>query len=165
MGIDIRMSGDHSDEIKAKTREAILTALDAAGMQAASLAKVELQNDPSRIDTGLLRNSITHAVSGEPAAIRGYHASGGSKRKSDGTRVSAGSRNAGEVKVGFYSGNANDDPDGKKAVYIGTNVEYAAYVHEGTDRMEANRFLKKALENNKSEYERIIAKVLRESMQ
>ncbi len=126
MGIEIRMSGDHSDEIKAKTREAIITALDAAGTQAATLAKRELQNDPPRIDTGLLRNSITHAVSGEPAAIRGYHASGGSKRNKDGSRASASSKNAGEVKVGFYSGNAEDDPDGKKSVYIGTNVEYAA---------------------------------------
>lgn len=151
MGVEIRMSGDHSDEIKAKTREAILTALDAAGTQAATLAKLELQNTPSRIDTGLLRNSITHAVSGEPAAISGYHAD-----KSF--------RENGETKIGFYSGSADDDPDGKKAVYVGTNVEYAAYVHEGTDRMEANRFLKKAIEKNKSEYERIISKMLHDAM-
>ncbi len=124
--VEFRMGDDNSDEIKEKTKAAIKVALDAVGMQASSLAKRELQNDPARIDTGLLRNSITHAVSGEPAAIRGYHASGGSKRNKDGSRASANSKNAGEVKVGFYSGNAEDDPDGKKSVYIGTNVEYAA---------------------------------------
>lgn len=36
----------------------------------------------------------------------------------------------------------------EKAVYVGTNVEYAPYVHEGTKRMEPNRFLKNAVVNN-----------------
>jgi HK97 gp10 family phage protein len=67
-------------------------------------------------------------------------------------------------RSGTYSGTAPNDPDNKKAVYIGTNVEYAGYVHEGTDKMAPNRFLKNALEKNKGELEKIISDVLRKSM-
>ena len=44
---------------------------------------------------------------------------------------------------------------------VGTNVEYAMYVHEGTSRMKANRFIKKAMEENKNELLEIVAKELR----
>lgn len=43
---------------------------------------------------------------------------------------------------------ANQVAQDEEAVYVGTNVEYAVYVHEGTTRMEANRFLKNAFERN-----------------
>ena len=45
---------------------------------------------------------------------------------------------------------------GKAAVYVGTNVNYAIYVHEGTDKMAANRFIKNAVENNSAELIEII---------
>lgn len=152
MGVEIRMGNDHTDEVQEAVHDAVLVALDAAGLQGATLARMELQNNPSRIDTGLLRNSITHAVSGKPAAISEYQASNESKY-------------TGKVpEPGGYSGTAPDDPDGQKAVYVGTNVEYAAYVHEGTDKMAPNRFLKNALEKNKGELEKIISDVLRKSM-
>lgn len=38
--------------------------------------------------------------------------------------------------------------ENEQAVYVGTSVEYAIYVHEGTVNMEANRFLKNAVERN-----------------
>lgn len=166
MGVEFRMGDDHTSEVQEAVHDAVLVALDAAGMQAATLAKMELQNTPSRIDTGLLRNSITHAVAGKPAAIRSYRADKGSNRytkgKNKGKRRSANSKNAGAVGVGFYAGNAPDPDDpAHPFVLIGTNVEYAGYVHEGTDRMAANRFLKNALENNKAELEKIISTVLR----
>ena len=41
--------------------------------------------------------------------------------------------------------------DAEKAVYVGTNVEYAIYVHEGTSKMAPNRFLKNAVERNKEQ--------------
>jgi len=44
-----------------------------------------------------------------------------------------------------------DVVDAEKAVYIGTNVEYALYVHEGTSKMAPNRFLKNAVERNKEQ--------------
>lgn len=150
--IEVTLSNDAVEEIKKATAEAVLTALDSAGMQAATLARMELQNDPSRIDTGLLRNSITHAVSGRPAAITEYRADNESKY-------------TGKMpEPGHYNGAAPEDPPQSPAVYIGTNVEYAGYVHEGTDRMEPNRFLKKAVEGNQGELENSIKDVLHNLM-
>ncbi len=40
-------------------------------------------------------------------------------------------------------------------MYVGTNVEYAPYVHYGTRRMKANPFIKNAFDKNK---EQLIAK-------
>lgn len=114
MGVEFRMGNDHTDEVQEAVHDAVLVALDAAGLQASTLARMELQNTPSRIDTGLLRNSITHAVSGKPAAISEYQASNESKY------------NGKVPEPGGYSGTAPDEGTGKEAVYIGTNVEYAA---------------------------------------
>lgn len=41
--------------------------------------------------------------------------------------------------------------DYEQAVYIGTNVNYAIYVHEGTCNMAPNRFLKNAVEHNRDQ--------------
>ena len=41
--------------------------------------------------------------------------------------------------------------ESEKAVYVGTNVEYALYVHEGTSRMAPNRFLTNAVDRNKDQ--------------
>lgn len=118
---------DNVDEIKKATNEAIITALDAIGMQAATLARMELQNSPSRIDTGLLRNSITHAVSGKPAAITEYKGSDTHTDESpSAVRRGIVGKPAPEPRSGTYEGTAPDDPEGQKAVYIGSNVEYAA---------------------------------------
>lgn len=70
---------DNTDKFKNAMQDAVTRALEAIGIQAEGYSKLELENSPRRIDTGNLRNSITHIV--------------------------------------------NED-----AVYVGTNVEYAAYV-------------------------------------
>ena len=67
----------------------------------------------------------------------------------------------GDTLFGSYSGVAPDEGEDKPYVMIGTNVEYAMYVHEGTERMAPNRFLKKAIDENKAELLEIVAKVLR----
>lgn len=155
MGFDISMKDDNTEKVKKDVADRALVALDAAGMQASSLAKRELQKSPMRVDTGLLRNSITHAVAGKPAAMGGYHADKGSTGKS------AKSKNAGSVKMGFYAGTAPAPADPSQPfVLVGTNVEYALYVHEGTKYMTPNRFIKNALMNNRLELEKIIKKVL-----
>lgn len=53
---------DHTSEAKRGMDEAVNRALEAIGLQAESYAKLELENDPRRIDTGNLRNSISHNV-------------------------------------------------------------------------------------------------------
>lgn len=141
----------NKDVLKQEWPRKAKAALEAVGLQAEGDAKLELENKPRRVDTGLLRNSITHAVSGEPPAISEYRGSNESKYPD---------RKKG-IPSGSYSGSAPNDPDDKLAVYIGTNVEYAAMVHEGTDRMQPNRFLKNALQHNQAVYEQIIETYLK----
>lgn len=134
---------DNSKKIIDAKDDAVIKALEAIGQQAVSLAKTELQKSPARIDTGLLRNSITHAVSGKAPAIQSYKGSNQSQYGKKG------------IPSGSYSGTAPDDPEDKKAVYVGTNVDYAVYIHEGTRHLEPNRFLKNAVDKNGKEFENI----------
>ena len=46
--------------------------------------------------------------------------------------------------------------ESEPACYIGTNVKYGIYVHEGTRRMDPNRFLKNAVVHNKDEIKKYI---------
>ena len=114
---------DNSDLFIAAVEAAAETALDAAGMQAATLAARELQRSPSRIDTGLLRNSITWAVGGKPAAISSYSADRPSKYMNEDSVWSI--LQAARPSSGSYSGTAPADTDKTRSVYVGTNVEYA----------------------------------------
>lgn len=140
----ISVKTDNTPQAKKEMQSKIRVALNAAGIQAASAAREELQKSPKRIDTGLLRNSITHAMDGQGAAIGSYKADKASKY-------------SGKIpEPGTYTGKAEKEPEGKAAVYVGTNVNYAIYVHEGTDTMAANRFIKNAVENNASELIEII---------
>lgn len=143
-GISIHVKTDNTAQAKAEMQKKIRAALNAAGIQAASAAREEIQKSPKRIDTGLLRNSITHAMDGEGAAIGSY-------------KADKASQYSGKIpQPGTYTGKAEKEPEGKDAVYIGTNSSYAIYVHEGTDRMAANRFIKNAVENNAAELIEII---------
>lgn len=127
----------HVDEAKKAMADKVIQALNAVGLVAESDAKLELEHDPRRVDTGRLRNSITHTVV---------------------------------------------EDDGGHAAVIGTNVEYAIYVHEGTGKyaaegggrqtpwvytgsdgkthlthgMKPNRFLRNAIEQNRDKYKQII---------
>lgn len=105
---------DHSPEFIAEMEARAKIALEAIGLHMEGEAKEELENSPRRIDTGLLRNSITHCASGEAPAITAYHAD-----KPDKT---------GEIPSGTYSGVMPEEDDNTPAMYIGTNVKYAAYV-------------------------------------
>ena len=52
---------------------------------------------------------------------------------------------------------ARDD----KAVYIGTNVEYAQYVELGTSKMAARPFLRNAAANHSDEYKQLVETALK----
>ena len=94
---------DNTDEVLTALEKAIENGLTAIGMTAEGHAKRKITDYPA-VDTGRLRNSITFALSGEKANTPTYTDS--------------------EKGVYNYSGTAPDDKE--KAVYIGTNVEYAA---------------------------------------
>lgn len=140
MGLEFQIT-DNSGVFKAAKEEAVRRAMEAIGLHLEGEAKDELENDPRRVDTGLLRNSITHALDGERPAISSYHADYG-----DGS--------------GSYDGTAPKETGGG-AVYVGTNVEYAIYVHFGTRKMEANAFLKNAFERNMDQVREYIIRELK----
>lgn len=156
---------DHRDEILDQLKDYADKVLEYWGIELEKQAKIELAKSPNRIDTGLLRNSITYALSGKPPHITSYKADkltdyadaflhfvsnngGGGKKKTE------------TIKTGFYSGSAPMGAPWKQYVYIGTNVEYAQWVHNGTRRMAPNRFILNAVNNNKDKLQSIAKDVL-----
>ena len=119
--------------------------LEEIGIHLEGEAKEELEVDPRRVDTGLLRNSITYALSGESTHIQKYQNDGKDKQG-----------NSVQIVTGSYHGTAPEDPADQQAVYVGTNVEYGIYVHEGTQRMTPNRFLKNAFMRNMNQIKKKI---------
>ena len=150
--IYIKMGQNNMDEVMAALEKKIRDGLELCGQQAERNAKIALEHNPRRIDTGLLRNSITHAMGGESPAISSYKADNPSRYADKATK------DAREINYGRYSGTAPNEPD---TVYIGTNVEYAPYVHEGTLRMAANRFLRDAMDKHTNEYKQLMERVLK----
>ena len=57
-------------------------------------------------------------------------------------------------------GAGSDEP----AVQIGTNVEYAIYVHDGTMRMAPNRFLKNSVTNNEDQIRQYIEREIKKAL-
>lgn len=100
---------DHTDEVIAALGTAIARGLEAIGIEAESDAAAICP-----VDTGRLRNSITHTID-----------------------------------------------DSGKAVYIGTNVSYALYVHEGVHGRKGQPFLRDAIIQNADKYRRILEASLR----
>lgn len=111
---------DNSDLFKQALSDKIAVALEALGQAAESYAKLKISEPKQHangtmkpnVETGRLRNSITHAVDDDTA-------------------------------------------------YIGTNVEYAAYVEMGTSRMRPYPYLKPAITEHTKDYQRIIEKELK----
>ena len=95
---------DNTDEVLKGISDAVERALTRIGLSAEGYAKKECP-----VDTGNLRNSITHEV-----------------------------------------------VQSEKVVYIGTNVEYAAYVELGTTGTKAKPYLKPAAAEHSAVYKRII---------
>lgn len=108
---------DNSAAFIEEVERKLSVALEACGLQAERYAKMKCP-----VDTGLLRNSITHVVSGQQIN-QTYHAAYGENRDKKGKRLSARSKNAGSVGWGAYSGQIGSDKDYK--VFIGTNVYYS----------------------------------------
>lgn len=89
---------DNSEIFKKAKDEAVARALEAIGLTAERYAKADCP-----VDTGRLRNSITHATE--------QYSGQGTYRDNNGNS--------------FSDGSARASPE-KNAVYIGSNVEYAA---------------------------------------
>lgn len=128
---------DNTDDTMHEMQQKIDRALEAIGQQAEGHAKKHIREEPERVDTGRLRNSITHTYSHKAGFSHSYQDKEGNSFTQD---IGAG--------------------DSVRTVFIGTNVEYAIYVHEGTYKMAPNRFLKNAVQNHAEEYKAIAKKHL-----
>lgn len=151
MKVDLHIE---TDKLGQELDKAITKALTMVGMQAENYAKLELENDPARIDTGLLRNSITWALGGESPQISSYSGDRNSKYKKNEP-----------IPTGSYSGTAPKDNQSERAVYVGTNVDYAIYVHEGATlpnggKIAPNHFLRNACEKNADEFQKMMKDAL-----
>lgn len=131
MPFSFYVAEDNTEKVLSEMEAAMEAALEEVGLAAEGYAK-----RLCTVDTGLLRNSITHALDGKPVATPEYQDDHGGQR-------------------GRYDGDAPKEDGGNRAVYIGTNVEYAPYVELGTSRQTAQPFLKPAVVNNVSKYKKI----------
>lgn len=122
---------DNTKEVLSAMEKAIDRGLEAIGMTAEGHAK----KNETAVDTGLLRNSITYAVSGKPSNTKSYKSDDGSKS-------------------GSYQGQAPEEKN--KAVYIGTNVEYAPYIELGARGRKGLHFLQRAATEHGDEYKRLM---------
>lgn len=141
MEIEIK---DNSPKVKEELDKAVLRALVKCGETAEGYAK-----PLAPVDTGLLHNSITWAISGNAPAIKDYTADKPDKK--------------GEVKTGKYEGTVPSDSGDKLSVYIGSNVEYAAIQELGSSKKErvARPFLKPAVADHAEKYREIIKNALK----
>lgn len=107
MDIKFELEDDMTDLILNATEDQIARALEKIGLQAEKYSKIACP-----VDTGRLRNSISHTRDNNTA-------------------------------------------------YIGTNVEYAAYVEMGTSSQRAQPYLEPAIANHLEEYKSIVEKELK----
>ena len=105
----VEIREDNARQIADAIDQALARALEEVGLVAEGYAKKACP-----VDTGRLRNSITHQV-----------------RPSE------------------------------KSVYIGTNVEYSAYVELGTSRMDPQPFLRPAAADHEGTYKKIFESELK----
>lgn len=143
--------------VRAELENAIAQALEACGVQAERYAKALCP-----VDTGLLRNSITHAVGGQEIQ-KIYRAEYGTNKyknkKGEIRRYRATAKKAGSVKVGFAVGTIGTLLD--HTMYVGSNVYYASYVESGHiiasgGYVEPKPYLRPALENHRNVYKGLI---------
>ena len=155
LGISVDLKVDNVEKILEEMSKQVDIGLEAIGLQAEKHAINNITSNGT-VDTGLLRNSITHAVAGHSPEKQSYTADKGSGH-------------------GSYSGTVGTERD--KAVYIGTNVEYAPYVEYGHKQevgryvpaigkrlvkphVPAKPFLKPAVADHTDEYAKILRKAL-----
>lgn len=126
---------DHTEEVLDGIEQAKVRALEKIGLVAEGYAK-----RLCTVDTGRLRNSITHATT---------------------TYLGAGTYQDNKGNT-FNDATARGTPE-KDTVYIGTNVDYAVYVEMGTVNTPAQPYLKPAAADHMEKYRSILKSELQGS--
>ena len=146
MASTITIREDNTKKFMTALQKAKQRGLEAIGLTAEKYAKKAI-TEQKAVDTGLLRNSITYAISGSQTHVQQYrrdNVSGGVKGKHT-----------------YYTYDNVIGDSSEECVYIGTNVEYAPYVENGTSKMAARPFLKPAATEHSDEYKRLFEAALK----
>lgn len=156
------------EDFEKYVQDSIDVALEMIGIKAESYAKIIITENGS-VDTGLLRNSIAHAVSGEVPQIGQTY---GIKRELHIRSYKANRKKGKEkaVREGTYTRQAPKAPKNSKYVYVGSNVEYAPDVELGHRQKNGKftkpkPFLKPAMINHREEWEQILKDNVQEAVQ
>lgn len=146
---------DYSPEVLKQMEEQVLLGLELIGQEAEGNAKGECP-----VDTGLLRNSIAHALAGEQPSIgKSYK---GTNKKARTYKADKPDKN-GVVRSGTYTGKT-PKKQGEHSVYIGSNVEYAVDVEfNATKKHDTGKahFLKDAATTHTDQYKEIMKLALK----
>lgn len=140
MGVNVKIT-DHSPQVQRELEKAIERALEKMGLVAEHIAKANLERSPRRVDTGALRNSITHGS--------GYV--DGELKEFIGTNLEYGKYV--EYGTGIYV----EDRSGRKTPWfvVGTQGKWDG-VGFWTRGMKPNHFLKDAASKHKDKYQEIL---------
>jgi hypothetical protein len=146
---------DYSPKVLEQMEEQVLLGLELIGQEAEGNAK-----DECPLDTGLLRNSIAHALAGEQPSIGKNHK--GTAKKAITYKADKPDKN-GVVRSGTYTGKT-PKKQGEHSVYIGSNVEYAVDVEfNATKKHDTGKahFLKDAATTHTDQYKEIMKLALK----
>ena len=158
---------DNAELFKREFEEKLKTALEAVGLQAEGNSKLEIENMPRRVDTGLLRNSITHRVINENSVVIGsntYYAI----YVHEGTGKYAASGSTGDGWWVYVKGSTSSkiSAHGKRYTEAQARRIVAFLKSKGLDAhmtqgMKPNRFLTNAMEKHRDEYKEIIETIMK----
>lgn len=156
---------DNTDLVRRATGEAIQRALERVGQFVEDEAKLELQKDPPRIDTGALRNSITHTVKNRTVIVGSNLSYSVYVHEGTGKYNSSGSTGD-KYWVYVLNGNQSGAGSGKRYTYQEARRIVAILKSKGLDAhmtngMKPNRFLRNAIMNNLDRIKKDVEKTLR----
>ena len=130
---------DNSKLVLEAEKKAIENALYAMGIKAVEGSVDAISGKygiPKAVDTGRLRASISFITPTD-------------------------SGDSGKANPHSKAGDKLTGTAEKNSVVVGSNVEYADYVHNGTRRMEGRPFLRVGIEQTKGEMERQVTTILK----
>lgn len=155
---------DNTDLVRRATDEAIQRALERVGKFVEDEAKLELAKEPPRIDTGQLRNSITHTVKNRTVIVGSNLSYSVYVHEGTGKYNSSGSTGD-KYWVYVLNGNQSGTGSGKRYTYQEARRIVAILKSKGfdahmTNGMKPNRFLRNAIMNNLDRIKKDVEKTL-----
>lgn len=130
---------DHTPELIKHKDELVQIALEIIGTKMADYAAMNLERNPRRVDTGRLKNSLTHEVVPDEAMVE------------VGTNVEY------AVYVEYGTGKYADKGGGRSTPWLFQDSKGEFHITSG---MKPNHFLRDALQDHKQEYKQIAEDVL-----